>query len=89
MTPLIEGTRFTSLLHAELNRLRRNRPLQQFYDVADALDVPRSVVSAWMARPVWHTLVREAESLRNVPRCPNPNCGGPLGHAHDCGDTLK
>ena len=43
MTQLIEGTRFTILLHAELNRLRRNRPLQQFYDVADALR--RSAVS--------------------------------------------
>jgi hypothetical protein len=87
MTQLIEGTRFTILLHAELNRLRRNLPAQQVYDVADALKIPQSLVSAWMARPVWHTLVRDAESLRNVPRCPNPNCGGPVRHAHDCGDA--
>ena len=87
MTQLNEGTRFTTLLHAELNRLRRNLPPQQFYEVADALKIPRSIVSAWMACQVWHTLVREAESLRNVPRCPNPSCGGPVGHAHDCGDA--
>ena len=84
MTQLIEGTRFTVLLHVELNRLRRNLSSQQFYDVADALKVPHSVVSAWLARPDWHKIVREAESLRNVPRCPTANCGGPVRHVHKC-----
>ena len=50
MTPLIEGTRFTILLHAELNRLRRNRPLQQFYDALVAKGMRPEMARLTLAR---------------------------------------
>ena len=59
MNPLTEDIRLATLLHIEFNRLRRIFPPHEFYQDAEGFHIPRSVVAAWLARPMWDTLMSQ------------------------------
>ena len=80
-----EGSRYTILLNTEINRLRHGRPLAFLHNVAQAVQMPIEGLQAFAGLRRWQERVRNATYPKEVGRCPNPRCGAPVGHFHNCG----
>jgi hypothetical protein len=84
MPNLQEGTRYTILINTEINRLRKGFEKHYFYGVANAVGIKKAVWTMWIATPEWRDKIRSAGYPPKTPYCPNPSCGAPLEHLHDC-----